>query len=286
MTTTDRQARDLPLDAHLHTDLSPDSDVPIDAYAAHGASSAASPRSRSPTTSTSSPARRPSPIPTFADRERIVRDAAERWGAAGRRRSGSASSSPTTARGRRTSATISRGHAYDFTIGSRPRSSVRRRTSAEPGRGLGRRPVAGGDRRPLRSTRSTAAARSGLFDTIGHIDVVKRYLYPHVRPEAFAAAPELYEPILRALVESGTALEVNTSGLRYTIGGDVPAPGDRGAVPRARRPGADHRLGRPPGGARELGPRRRLRDRADGRVHRSDVPSRARHRPCWCGKIS
>ena len=30
----DRQARNLPLDAHLHTDLSPDSDVPIDAYAA------------------------------------------------------------------------------------------------------------------------------------------------------------------------------------------------------------------------------------------------------------
>src|SRR6476659_3472130 len=29
-----RQSRDLPLDAHLHTDLSPDADVPIDAYAA------------------------------------------------------------------------------------------------------------------------------------------------------------------------------------------------------------------------------------------------------------
>ena len=26
--------RDLPLDAHLHTNLSPDSDVPIDAYCA------------------------------------------------------------------------------------------------------------------------------------------------------------------------------------------------------------------------------------------------------------
>ena len=31
---TDRQARDLPLDAHMHTDLSPDSNVPIDIYAA------------------------------------------------------------------------------------------------------------------------------------------------------------------------------------------------------------------------------------------------------------
>ena len=62
-----------------------------------------------------------------------------------------------------------------------------------------------------------AAARSGLFDTIGHIDVVKRYLYPHVLPAALEAAPELYEPILAALVDSGTALEVNTSGLRYPI---------------------------------------------------------------------
>ena len=33
MSLADRQARDLPLDAHLHTDLSPDIDVPIDTYA-------------------------------------------------------------------------------------------------------------------------------------------------------------------------------------------------------------------------------------------------------------
>ena len=35
--------------------------------------------------------------------------------------------------------------------------------------------------------------------------------------DAFAAAPELYEPILRALVDSGTALEINTSGLRHAV---------------------------------------------------------------------
>src|SRR5665811_219489 len=62
-----------------------------------------------------------------------------------------------------------------------------------------------------------AAARSGLFDTIGHIDVVKRYLWPHVMPDRLSAAPELYEPILRALVDSGTGLEVNTSGLRHPV---------------------------------------------------------------------
>ena len=74
----DRQARDLPLDAHLHTDLSPDSAVPIDAYARRP-SSAASPRSRSPTTSTSRPARPATARRTFAQRERVVREAAERW---------------------------------------------------------------------------------------------------------------------------------------------------------------------------------------------------------------
>jgi histidinol-phosphatase (PHP family) len=58
------------------------------------------------------------------------------------------------------------------------------------------------------------AARSGLFDTIGHLDFVKRYLVPHVMPADLAAAPELYEPVLRALIEGGTALEVNASGLR------------------------------------------------------------------------
>ena len=72
--------------------------------------------------------------------------------------------------------------------------------------------------------RSRRPPGSGLFDAIGHIDGVKRYLYPHVSPAALAAAPELYEPILRALVESGTALEVNTSGLRYAIGEPFPPP--------------------------------------------------------------
>ena len=68
-----------------------------------------------------------------------------------------------------------------------------------------------------------AAARSGLFDAIGHIDVVKRYLYPARHAADLAAAPELYEPILRALVDSGTALEINTSGLRHPVGETYPA---------------------------------------------------------------
>jgi histidinol-phosphatase (PHP family) len=69
-----------------------------------------------------------------------------------------------------------------------------------------------------------AAARSGLFDALGHIDFVKRFLYPHVTPADLAAAPELYERILDALVESGTALEINTSGLRHSPNESYPSP--------------------------------------------------------------
>jgi histidinol-phosphatase (PHP family) len=67
------------------------------------------------------------------------------------------------------------------------------------------------------------AARSRLFDTIGHLDFVKRYLQPHVSPADLGSAPELYEPVLAALVETGTSLEVNSSGLRQSPGETYPA---------------------------------------------------------------
>ena len=210
---TDRQARDLPLDAHLHTDLSPDSSVPIDTYAA-----AAVERGIAEIAITDhvdfEPGAPAFGYSTFADRERIVRDAAERWAPQGVRiRFG-------------TELTYDRTweadirdhlahHAYDFTIGSvhdRVESPYNPRNVAGwvAGRSLADIVAPAFDE-------VAAAARSGLFDTIGHIDVVKRYLYPHVLPAALEAAPELYEPILRALVDSGTALEVNTSGLRYPV---------------------------------------------------------------------
>ena len=52
---------------------------------------------------------------------------------------------------------------------------------------------------------------------------MKRYLHPYVTPAQLAAAPELYDPILRALVDTGTALEVNTSGLRQVAGETYPS---------------------------------------------------------------
>jgi len=212
--------RPLPLDAHMHTDLSPDSTVPIDVYAEaaieHGVAEIAITDHVD-----FEPGAPAFGYSTFEDRERIVRDAAERWGPQGVQirfgveltydRAWEADIREHLAR-----------HAYDFTIGSvhdRVDSPYNPRNVAGwvAGRTLSEIVAPSFDE-------VEAAARSGLFDAIGHIDGVKRYLFPHVTPAAFEAAPELYEPILRALVDSGTALEVNTSGLRYSIQTAFPHP--------------------------------------------------------------
>ena len=216
---TDRQARNLPLDAHLHTDLSPDSDVPIDAYAA-----AALERGIAELAITDhvdfEPGAPAFGYSTFADRERVVREAAERWGPRG----------VTIRFG--VELTYDRGweadirdhlarHTYDFTIGS-----VHDRVDSPYQASRVRSWVAGRSLAEIVEpsfSEVEAAARSGLFDAIGHLDVVKRYLHPHVSKETLASAPELYEPMLRALVDSGTALEINTSGLRHPVGETYPS---------------------------------------------------------------
>lgn len=55
-----------------------------------------------------------------------------------------------------------------------------------------------------------AMARTRLFDIVGHIDVVKKFGH---RPSASIDA--LLESTLRAVKESGMALDINTSGLRF-----------------------------------------------------------------------
>jgi histidinol-phosphatase (PHP family) len=209
----DRRGRDLPLDAHLHTDLSPDSDVPIDVYAADALARGIAELAITDHVDFE-PGAPAFAYSTFADRERVVRQAAERWGPQGVTirfgveitydRTWEADIRDHLAR-----------HAYDFAIGS-----VHDRVQSPYSRGSIAGWVAGRSLAEIVAPafdEVAAAARSGLFDTIGHIDVVKRYLFPHVTPADLAAAPELYEPILLALVESGTALEVNTSGLRHPV---------------------------------------------------------------------
>ena len=204
----------------MHTALSPDSAVAIDVYAA-----AAVERGIAEIAITDhvdfEPGAPAFGYATFEDRERIVRGAAERWGPQGVAirfgveltydRTWEADIRDHLAR-----------HAYDFTIGSvhdRVDSPYHARRVAGwvAGRSLAEIVAPSFDE-------VEAAARSGLFDAIGHIDVVKRYLFPHVTPADLEAAPELYEPILRALVDSGTALEVNTSGLRYPVAVPFPHP--------------------------------------------------------------
>lgn len=66
------------------------------------------------------------------------------------------------------------------------------------------------------------AARSSLGDVLGHFDLVKRYgveRYGRFEPEAFA---DEIRAVLRAAVEAGVGLEINTSGLRQAPGEPYP----------------------------------------------------------------
>jgi histidinol-phosphatase (PHP family) len=216
----DRRGRDLPLDAHLHTDQSPDSNVPIDAFAEQavelgiGEIAITDHIDFDPT----APAYR---YTSFAERERVVRDAAERWGERGvaiRLGAEVTWDGPWEADIR----DYLRGHAYDFLIGS---VHVYSGSPYDPPNVPG---WVNGKTLPQivapYFADVVAAARSELFDAIGHIDVIKRYLTPYVTTADLAAAPELYEPMLRALVETGTALEINTGGLRHEARETYPSP--------------------------------------------------------------
>ncbi|HEX7950730.1 MAG TPA: histidinol-phosphatase HisJ family protein [Candidatus Limnocylindrales bacterium] len=216
----DAQARDLPLDSHLHTDQSPDSGVPVDAYAAQALARGIpeiaitdhvdfDPRD---------PAYR---YTSFADRERTVRDAAERWAPRGVMIRFGVELTYHRAWDAEAREHLRRHH-YDYVIGSvhewpdSPYIRSRVRSWVE-GRAVDEIVAPYLDQ-------VIGAAQSGMFDTIGHFDVVKRYLHPFVTPAQLAERPDLYEPALRAVVEAGVALEVNSSGLRHLVGETYPAP--------------------------------------------------------------
>ena len=60
------------------------------------------------------------------------------------------------------------------------------------------------------------------FDSLGHVDLVKRYAANHGIKVDLAEYPDQLMPILRRLAERGKALEINTSGLRGPIGETSP----------------------------------------------------------------
>jgi histidinol-phosphatase (PHP family) len=66
------------------------------------------------------------------------------------------------------------------------------------------------------------AARSGLADVLGHFDLVKRYGVDYYGPFEPAHYEDEIRSVLRAMVDNGLALEINTSGLRQTPGEPYP----------------------------------------------------------------
>ncbi len=210
----------LPLDAHLHTDLSPDADVPLDAYAALAREQGVAELAITDHIDfvAGDPAHR------YADydrRVRAVREAAERW-----------AGEPVIRLG--LEATYERGaedeirrylasHAYDYVIGS---VHISRRTPFRDPQTAAAW-CAGKTHRQATAfywDEVERAIRSGLFDTIGHLDFVKRYTQPHLGPFEYESHADIYDRLLRALLETGTALEVNASGLRQEPHEPYPSP--------------------------------------------------------------
>ncbi len=228
----DRRGRNLPFDSHLHTNLSPDSEVLIDVYARQAVELGIP--EIAITDHVDFDHRAPAyAYSTFEERRRLVREAAHRWEPLGLTIRFGVELTYERAWEDAVRHHL-RQHTYDFVIGSvhigADSPYLAGRVEAWiPGKSLAE-VVA-----PYYEE-VEAAAKSELFDALGHIDFVKRYLAPHITAAQLGAAPELLDPVLRALVESGTALEINTSGLRQAAGETYPSPA---AVARYRELGGD-----------------------------------------------
>ncbi len=222
----------LPLDAHLHTDLSPDADVPIDAYGA-----LARQQGVAEIAITDHLDFDPGdPAYAFADharRERVVREAADRWAGEPEIRFGVEITYEHRLEDRIREHL--EHHAYDYVIGSVHPSLRNPMRTAESAAAW----CAGKSHREASAwywEEIEAAIRSGLFDTIGHLDFVKRYMFEALGPFEYEPHADIYEALLVALVQTGTALEVNSSGLRQAPHEPYPGPA---VVERYRALGGD-----------------------------------------------
>ena len=68
------------------------------------------------------------------------------------------------------------------------------------------------------------AAKSGWFDTLGHIDLPKRYAPKDKRDFDPLRFKDHLLGLYTALIENGVAFEINTSGLRQTPKTSMPGP--------------------------------------------------------------
>ncbi len=204
------ESRDLPLDSHLHTVRSPDANAMLDAYCALAVERGI-PELAITDHVDFDPTLPAYGFSSFADRERDVREAAARWADRGLAIQFGVEVTYERAFEEDIRGWLAR-HPHDYVIGSVHIGADSPYTAASVAAFVGARSLP--DILAPYFHEVIGAARSGLFDTIGHLDFVKRYLVPHVMPGDLARAPELYEPVLASLVETGTALEVNASGLR------------------------------------------------------------------------
>ncbi len=163
------QARDLPLDAHLHTDLSPDSDVPIDTYAAQAVERGIAELAITDHVDFEPGAPAFDFVP-FDVRERTVREAAERWAPYG----------------------VAIRFGVEVTYDSRFEEAIRDHL------------------------------RSHEYDyVIGSVHVYAGSPYARDRVAAWVSGRSLAETMAPHF--DGTALEVNTSGLRQAAGETYPS---------------------------------------------------------------
>ena len=185
-------SRDLPLDTHLHTVHSPDANAMLDAYCAL-ALERGIPELAITDHVDFDPTMPAYGFVSFEDRERAVRGAAERWADRGLAIRFGVEVTYERAYEDDIRGWLQR-HPHDFVIGSVHISAV------SPYKASNVAGFVAGRQLPEVVApyfdEVIGAARSGLFDTIGHMDFVKRYLVPHVMPADLAGAPELYEPVM------------------------------------------------------------------------------------------
>ena len=85
-------------------------------------------------------------------------------------------------------------------------------------------------------TEVMTAARTGLFDTIAHLDYYKKYGLEYYGEEVLEAHEPFLPEVFRALVESNTSLELNTAAVRKGLDSYFPS---LSIVHAARRAGVE-----------------------------------------------
>ncbi len=234
----------LPLDSHLHTIHSPDANAMLEAYCA-----LALERGIDEIAITDhvdfDPSMPAYGFASFEDRERDVREAAARWADRGLAVRFGVEVTYERAYEDQIRGWLRR-HPHDYVIGSVHISAVSPYKASNvatfvTGRTLPEIVAPYFDE-------VIGAARSGLFDTLGHLDFVKRYLVPHVMPARARRSPGAVRAGPRRADRDGDGAGGQRLGPAPAPAGDLSGPAHRCPLPRAGWATCDHRQRRPPNG--------------------------------------